>query len=438
MEFKNQKRNTLGKCDVPEQTTQRIHDGFSRLNLDVGYAPYQVSENIFWGQIWIDKIQMVCNGKGVTPEMAKASAYAELAERFSAGLFYPAFEERVRHNIPALYGRKARGFLNFEWMDGYVNARPADINSDVLTIEALLKKQAHLVESDIRHIKESPMARHWVDGYSLMQEKTVKVPISFVNYISASNGLAAGNTIEEALVQASCEIFERHAQIDIIKSETVVPTFDPDTVTHSEIQKMIRFYKDKNVDVFLKDLSLGGLLPCVGVLFVNHNLAPGRLEHKILIPGVSFDLDEALCRCFTESMQGRQTLAVPRPELNKPIVHRSRVDNYYLLMKCCISPKDISFLEQGVVTAYTPARASDVGAEISSIKKISAKLDTDCILVNFTHPILDFPVVRVIMPGVSDFLSFLSPDILIAHATRPPATEKGERFVAVMQSFFPA
>jgi ribosomal protein S12 methylthiotransferase accessory factor len=74
------------------------------------------------------------------------------------------------------------------------------------------------------------MASHWVDGYSVMQDKTVKVPINFIAYINASNGMAAGNTIEEALIQASCEVFERYTQIQIIKPEKVVPTVDKSTL----------------------------------------------------------------------------------------------------------------------------------------------------------------------------------------------------------------
>jgi hypothetical protein len=120
MEFQNCVRNKYGKCDLPSNTISRIKDGLRKLHLDVEYSSFQVSDNIYWGRIWIDSIQIVCNGKGITPELAEASAYAELAERFSAGMFYPVFEERVRFNIPALYNEETDRFLNFEWMEGYV------------------------------------------------------------------------------------------------------------------------------------------------------------------------------------------------------------------------------------------------------------------------------------------------------------------------------
>jgi ribosomal protein S12 methylthiotransferase accessory factor len=436
MKFQNCVRNEYGKCDLPHNTVRKIKDGFRKLNLKVEYSPFRVSDNIHWGRIWIDSIRIVCNGKGITPELAEASAYAELAERFSAGLFYPVFEERVRYNIPALYNKETSRFLNYEWMDGYIHAHQDELQGNILKIEDLLANEHHLTDTDIAHIKNSRMARHWVHGFSILSEKAVKVPVNFVTYISASNGMAAGNTMEEAMIQASCEIVERHAQIQIIKPEKEVPSIDPDSVDNEVINDMIKFYQGKNVDVIIKDLSLGGLLPCIGVLFVNHNLPPDRLEHRILIPGVSFNMDEGLTRCFTESMQGRETLSAPRPQLDKPLVHRSRVNNFYLLMKCCISPKDISFLEQGEIAAYRNTEIKDIFGEIEELKRVCKGFNTDCILLNHTHPTLDFPVIRVIIPTVSDFLPFLSQDILVSEATRPSATWRGERFKKIMQSFF--
>jgi len=436
MEFQNCIRNEYGKCDLPSNTISNIKDGFRRLHLNVEYSPFRVSDNIYWGRIWIDSIRIVCNGKGITPELAEASAYAELAERFSAGLFYPVFEERVRFNIPALYNEETDRFLNYEWMDGYVHAHQDELGESTLRIEDLLANESHLTDKDVDHIKNSRMARHWVDGFSIAREESVKVPVNFVAYIHASNGLAAGNTIEEAMVQASCEIFERYAQIQIIKPEKIVPSIDPDSVDNAVIKDMIKFYHGKNVDVIIKDLSFDGLLPCIGVLFINHNLSPSRLEHRILIPGVSFNLEEGLTRCFTESMQGRETLLTPRPQLDKPLVHRSRVNNFYLLMKCSISPKDISFLEQGEIGPYRNTKIKDIFGEIEEIKRICKLLNTDCIILDQTHPVLNFPVVRVIIPRISDFLPFLSQDILVSEATRPSATWRGSRFRKIMQSFF--
>jgi len=436
MKLKNYVRNEFGKTDTPENTIKNIAAGFGRMGYDIRYMPFQVSEQIHWSQICVDAIQLQCQGKGLTPELSKASAHAELAERFSGGLFFQDFEEQVRFNMPALYSRQVNRFLNYEWLDGYVNSHQDDLKDDHLSIERLLCNQPHLYPSDIENIKNSQMARHWVDGYSIMQDKTVKVPINFIAYINASNGMAAGNTLEEALIQAACEVFERHTQIQIIKPEKNVPSIDKNTLKNSRLKSMLTFYENQNVEIILKDFSMGGRFPSIGVLFINHNLRPGRLEYKILVPGVSFNMDEALSRCLTEVMQGRDTLKMPTPNLDRPVLHRSRIENLYLLFKCCISQKDISFLEKGDIIPYRDSQSENILSEIEAIKKICRALETDFIVLDLTHPVLQFPVVRVVLPGISDFLPFVHKDILTSVDTNPDSAWRGENFKSVMNSFF--
>jgi len=436
MDFSNQVRNEFGKCDHPANTLANIKQGFESLGLDIEYHEVKVSDTLFWGRIWNESIRIICEGKGLTPELAEASAHAELAERFSGGLFYPVFEEEVRFNVPALYGPTAQSFINFEWLQGYVRAHQSELNA-ALCIEDLLVRESWLTREQIESIKASHLCSHWVDGTSLLTGRTVKVPINFAAYIHGSNGLAAGNTLGEALIQASCEIFERHALIQTIGPEKSTPTIDPESVGSDLIKAMTDFYADSNVTVTLKDLSMGGLLPVVGALYTNHNLPQDRMEHRVLIAGASFDLDEGLTRCFTEGIQGKTSLAKPRPQLDRPVVDRSRVENLYLILRCGVSPKDISFLEQGDTVPFQSRRHKDIQSEIQTLKSLCRELGTDCIVVDHTHPVLGFPVVRVIIPGISDFLPFVGGNILVNEKTRPESTWKGQEFLPVMQSFFP-
>jgi hypothetical protein len=78
-----------------------------------------------------------------------------------------------------------------------------------------------------------------------------------------------------------------------------------------------------------------------------------------------------------------------------------------------VKKKDISFLERGETKPYQPAKVYNrLLDDIESVKSICSTLNTDCIIVYQTHPVLWFPVVRVIIPGISDSLPFLNPDIL--------------------------
>ncbi len=435
MQFQNHIRNQYGKCDLPDKTLARIRQGFERLDLRIEYAPFKVSENLHWGRAWIDSIKLICEGKGVTPELAEASAYAEMTERFSAGLFYPVFEEQVRFNMPALYNAETTSFLNFEWMKGYVHAHQDEFE-DPLRIEDLLINETHLSKADIEEIKNSDMAKHWVDGFSITRKKAIKVPINFIAYIHGSNGMAAGNTIEEAMIQATCEIFERYVQIRIIRPEKEVSTIDQNSVENPLIHDMIRFYERQGIRVRIKDLSLDQGLPVIGVLYVNQNLASDRLEHRLLVPGSSFNLEDGLMRCFTEGAQGRSTLKRPRPAFDKPVRPESEVDDHYMLMRCGVAMKDISFLENGDIKSFENRKCPDLYAEINEIEQVCRDVGTECIILNFTHPVIDFPVVRIVIPGMSDFLPFLRRDVLVSEKTRPSTADCGREFIEVMKSFF--
>jgi YcaO-like protein with predicted kinase domain len=435
MKFQNAVRNEYRKCDTPDNTLRRIKAGFASLGFPPTYESVRVTNTLHWGRIWIDALRIICEGKGVSARLAEASAYAELSERFSAGLYYPVFEEQVRFHLPAIYSRGTNDFLNYAWMPGYTRARQDEVDRP-LTIETLLARQPHLDEKTIETIKGCEMAGHWVDGYSLLLGQTVKVPIKFAAYIHGSNGVAAGNTLEEALLQASCEVLERHVQINIIKNEIIVPTIDPATIDTPLVQEMIDFYNHSNVQITIKDLSGSGSLPVIGVLFTNRNLAPDCMEYQTLIAGASFHPEEALTRCFTEGIQGKETLTAPRSPFNRPVIPGARVKDYYSVMKCGVSPKDISFLLRGDTIAFRKWHKKDIAEEIEGLKQIVKIMGTDCILLDLTHPVLQFPVARVIIPGISDFLSFLPPDILSNEKTSPITAWKGEDYKKIMNTFF--
>ncbi len=166
MKFQNRVRNEYGKLDLPSNTLKRIKNGLQELELHAQYSPFGVSDHMHWGRVWVDSMRIVCEGKGITPELAEASAHAELAERFSAGLFYPIFEEQVRFNTPALCNEETNRFLNYEWMAGYVDTHQDDLENP-LKIEDLLAAESHLTEKDIEDFFDVAKEAFIEMGYEL-------------------------------------------------------------------------------------------------------------------------------------------------------------------------------------------------------------------------------------------------------------------------------
>jgi ribosomal protein S12 methylthiotransferase accessory factor YcaO len=91
------------KSAPPEHTINRITEGFAQLGFRVQYQSKDINHDVlFSGVARIEGLGWSANGKGVTAILAKASAYAELAERFSTSFYvaYSPFVEIVaRHDL---------------------------------------------------------------------------------------------------------------------------------------------------------------------------------------------------------------------------------------------------------------------------------------------------------------------------------------------------
>ena len=134
----------------------------------------------------------------------------------------------------------------------------------------------------LEQIRALDDAYHWVDGYSLIHERTLKVPLEYARLISGPNGKATGNNLEEAIIHAALEIFERRAHITALRHRMVLPTIDPATITHPIVREQLAFFHSRGIEVIFKDLSFGGVLPCLAAYFVDHNI-PGGLPVPALL-----------------------------------------------------------------------------------------------------------------------------------------------------------
>jgi len=139
----------------------------------------------------------------------------------------------------------------------------------------------------------------------------------------------------------------------------------------------------------------------MGVVTNDTNLPPDHMEHSLLFIGASFNTEEALTRCFTEAMQGRMvnpsTKSIhPRPLFSKKM--KNPVKDYGPFFQYGIPRKDLSYLTEGERQAFPKSCMTGLRSEIDQIRTTCEALGTDCIVVNLTHPIIRFPVVRIITP----------------------------------------
>ncbi|MGE4511609.1 MAG: YcaO-like family protein, partial [Sulfurimonadaceae bacterium] len=164
------------------------------------------------------------NGKGSLSDASMASALGEYIERLQTNNFFIDFHLPKRRYYPDDVAFEYGGnYLNDELLAVY------DPNEE-LTLEELIDFNSDETEQIIS------LPFHRVsDG-----AKTY-FPINILSNLYVSNGLATGNTPQEAQVQALSEIVERHVKIEIIKNGYALPAFDAAELTcHEKVFQDVR------------------------------------------------------------------------------------------------------------------------------------------------------------------------------------------------------
>jgi len=408
------------KSDFPSRTILRAEKAFKKLGIRLNKLKYE------WNKIGEEKIliysgrllynnQYVSSGKGINYQLSKASAYSELIERIPVDL--SSLTSCINLGIDIKKG---------SFLPGYSYGSQEEMDNTIDIKEFF----THFPLLNFKKYKKNDLFEHWVDAYSLTEDKYKKVPHLLIRRISGSNGCASGNTLEEAISQAFFEICERHSLIEHLLRKESIPTVDQNSIKNKTIHRAIELFNSMNIDVEIKDLTLGNKLPVMGVLFTNQNLAHEKntlrkkLFFKTLIVGSHPDLNQALLRCFTEKIQLNiadiQTLMYHKElyildqyfskkekekiiedfekEIYSPLFSTGRsFDSFDYLNK--FSPL-ISF---GELLGH---QTTDFLEDIKIIKDISEKNNWETLIIDYSVSELPLKVVRVIVPSVSDVLRF--------------------------------
>ena len=141
--------------------------------------------------------------------------------------------------------------------------------------------------------------------YNIKTGKINYLPQTLYHKYYGSNGMSAGNTPEEAIVQGLSEIFERVVQKRSFKEKTCFPDV-PESYMKKYPEIYIMFNKLKSLDgyeVMMKDCSYGGKYPVAALIMLQKN--SGRYGLKM---GCHPDFGIAMERTFTEAAQGNDIL----------------------------------------------------------------------------------------------------------------------------------
>lgn len=301
-------RETKYKECAPEQTVERIKLILKEMNIgleehwgDTGVYGFYTLRVIVPGS------GLGANGKGATKEYARASAYAE-------------FMERLQNDYLSLgdYDEDTWKYRGFYYTPDEKLMSAAELaESNNAFVELLLKAVAKGQRKNIDDLKsredamamwQFPVFKDCTDKFVTVRYYSVKnkryeyLPQTICMKLYRSNGMCAGNTPEEALVQGLCEIFERHVNLRIVKEEIKLPVI-PDWY----LKKYERLYKvieeleeDGRYKVLVKDGSLDKGYPVVVLVIIDKK----RQSYGVRL-GAHPEFEIALERTLSEAFQGK-------------------------------------------------------------------------------------------------------------------------------------
>lgn len=239
------------------------------------------------------------NGKGITKEFARASAYGEFIERLQGGLFFYKYQSIIRNPEmdiqtfapDAKYMTVQELIENGDWMDVIIDT----YKNPLITRESIADQCVAFSCSTDDKILTIPF-------YSIFEKKHVYLPIHFVDQIYATNGCCVGNTREEAWVHALSEIMERHANLEIFTKGKSAPKIPDDVIARYPVVSNILndIKKNGKFDIDIFDYSIGNGFPVVSTRIINKE----NLSYRVNVAADPV-LEIALQRTLTELMQGK-------------------------------------------------------------------------------------------------------------------------------------
>ena len=303
----------LGK-DLPlEQTIANMTNLLADLGMKIEISSWRNIVPNVWSLHIRDAASPMCftNGKGATKESALCSALGEFIERLNCNFFYndQFFGQDIATSEFVHYPNEKWFILTED--DSLPEGILDDYTREIYDPEDELRG-SHLIDTNSgnteRGICSIPYIRQ-SDG------ETVYFPSNLIENLFLSNGMSAGNNVNEAKVQCLSEIFERAVKRQIIEQEIVLPDVPQEVINkYPTIVEGIKALEAQGFPIVVKDASLGGQFPVMCVTLMNPKT--GGVFASF---GAHPSFEAALERSLTELLQGRSFEGlndVPKPTFN--------------------------------------------------------------------------------------------------------------------------
>jgi len=430
------------KDEVPLRTIGKVKDilgGMGLLPIEKAWRNslqgfYSVSVNIAGTDLSV-------NGKGTSHEYALASAYGELMERLqnlcTFRLSFDLSPQALAHQ--GFYYAPDEILLS---TDGLNAAGGEWLSAQLAGLDPSTDKDALLNLWRGVTYEQLPADFAAVPYCNLHTGNLSYLPVKMTAKMYMSNGMCAGNTPEEALVQGIAELFERHVNQRIIREKIVPPTIPDGYVARfPRIAAMIAAIEARGAcRVIVKDCSLGRGYPVVGIVYIN--LADQSYFVKF---GAHPLFEIAAERTLTELLQGQD---IGRMMGMREFSYRAGAEDGNNLMGILVNGSGVYPSEFfGLQTSYEFQGWDEIKADSNRelLRHLLVMLAVEGFQVYARDvSFLGFPAFQVIVPHFSEIETFGDSGAVEEYAVYNDVrrfirrldelgTEEGERVISFLQ-----
>ncbi len=345
-------------------------------------------------------------GKGSTREQSEASALCEALERYSGA--YCGDEIRIR-----------KRFVDFAAEDEAIHPNDAQLFSEGQLDDAERINAKGHPYNIVPPRLEPDAAIDWTPVWSFTQRRHRYLPTSMLYSMSAeqrgdaeliadSNGCAAGNILEEAILQGFYELVERDAFAIWWYNGLRAPGVDLSSFDDEFLASAADYYGRYEREVWMLDVTSDIGIPS----FVALSRRPdAETEDIIYGAGAHADPRLAALRAICELNQCLTWLPRPgrgdgRPMIDDPLAltwwKTARIADCSWLASAPDAP-----LKQG--SQYPVIESADTLEDVEHCRSLVEARGMEFLVLDQTRPDIGMPVARVIVPGMRHFWPRFAP-----------------------------
>jgi oxazoline/thiazoline synthase len=339
-------------------------------------------------------------GKGKTDNQAKASGLCEAIERYS-GVFQG--DEIRQKNSYQRMGNKAihaNACMNFS-QEQYKSRQ--EWNASCSSFFQRIPEPF----DEAREIE-------WTPVWSLIHQEFKYLPTAYCYYgypqpqkpdcWADTNGCAAGNTMEEAILQGFMELIERDCVALWWYSRVKRPKVDLESFDEPYFQALKNYYQSIHREIWVLDITSDLDIPTFAAI---SRRVDRQVEDIIFGFGAHFDPAIAILRSLTEISQSLPAVFLSDTHSDtqyassaSPLLidwwKTATLENQpYLLPSQNAAPK--------VCADYVQCWSDNLLEDVITCKRITEQNGMDLLVLDQTRPDIGLNVVKVVVPGMRHF-----------------------------------